>query len=84
MCTVLLHLPQLFISNVLLPGRKKVWSEEIMASCDVICGADEKMVWCAFPYSSVASIQSTDRAKNSYFQFPLKPSGISEDEIDLV
>ena len=30
-------------------GRKKVWSEEIMVSCDVICGANEKMVWCALP-----------------------------------
>ena len=33
------------------PGRKKVWSEEIMINCDVICGTDEKMVWCAFPSS---------------------------------
>ena len=27
--------------------RKKVWSDEIMVSCDVICAADEKMVWRA-------------------------------------
>jgi len=34
------------------PEEKKVWSEEIIVNCDVICGADEKMVWCAFLRSS--------------------------------
>ena len=29
--------------------EKKAWSEEIMVSCDINCGADQKMVWCAFP-----------------------------------
>ena len=31
--------------------RKKALSEEIMVSCDVICGKDEKMVWRALPHS---------------------------------
>ena len=26
------------------PFEKLVWSDEIMVECDVICGADEKMV----------------------------------------
>ena len=25
------------------PDEKKVWLEEIMVNCDVICGVDEKM-----------------------------------------
>ena len=28
-----------------------MWPEEIILSCDIICGTDEKMVWCAFPLS---------------------------------
>ena len=32
-------------------GRKNVWSEEKMVSCDVICGADVKKVEWAFPHS---------------------------------
>ena len=37
------------------PDKKEVWSEEIMVNCDDICGADEKLVWCAFRriYSSL-------------------------------
>ena len=27
-----------------MPDEKKVWSDEIMVSCDVICGVDKK--WC--------------------------------------
>ena len=37
------------------PNEKSVWSQEIMVNCDVICGANEKMVWCAFPRSLVQS-----------------------------
>ena len=40
---------------------KKVWSEEIMVNCDVICGADEKigvvclppLVWKSYSYFTV-------------------------------
>ena len=28
-----------------------MWSEEIMVNCDVICGADDKILWFAFPCS---------------------------------
>ena len=31
------------------PNEKRLCLEEIMVNCDVICGGDEKMEWCAVP-----------------------------------
>jgi len=48
-----------FENTKAMPGRKKVWSEEIMVNSDVICGADEKMVWCDFSRSLFIHLQET-------------------------